>query len=144
MCIDDATYKILHASPEAIALETRGREYHSAPRGDARRMHRAFLDAALQFAEAVRQRSREHLHLWARPGELVTVIPWTADARRWIRAHGHDGKALMVRYWCEELTVRSPLDRRRRRTFGPFEATWARLETEADRVAYERRLREER
>ncbi len=152
--IDDTTYKLLRGAPATVALRTRAVEWMMACDADsldkpdpgpsvrgAERAHRAFLDAALQFAEAVRERGSEHLHLWARSGEVVQLIPLTSDARAWVRAHGIDGKVLMVKYWCEQLTVRSPRDQRRRKTFGPQEATWAKIETEAERVRYERALR---
>lgn len=151
--IDSLTYRLVKASPEAVALRTRATEWSKACDADslhapdpgrsvrsAEAAHRRFLDAAVQFAEIVRRRGREHLHLMARNGELIQFFPLTADAKSWIRDHGTDGKCYMVSFWCEELTVRSVRDRRFRRTFGPQEATWGRIESEADRVAYQRRL----
>lgn len=152
--IDDTTYKLLRRGPEAVALRTRASEWMKACDADsldkpdpgpsvrrAEKAHRAFLDAAVQFAQKVAERGREHMHLWARNGEPVILVPLSTEAKTWIREHGIDGCVLMVRYWCEELTVRSPRDRRRRRTFGPREATWMKIETEADRVRYEKALR---
>lgn len=152
--LDDMTYKILRSSPEAVALRTRSSEWHAAADADgldhsegckhqkaAERAHRVFLDAALQFAEAVRRRGSEHMHLWARPGELVQFFPMTADARKWATEHAWDKKyVLMERYWCESLTVRSPLDKRRRRTFTGLEASWGHVDRESERVRYERAL----
>jgi hypothetical protein len=47
---------------------------------------------------------------------------------------------LMESYWCESLTVRSPLDRRRKRTFTGLEATWGHVDDERERVRYARVL----
>jgi hypothetical protein len=149
--IDDVTYKLLRASPEAVALRTRAIEWKEAADKDgldhspgcrhereAERAHRRFMQAAYEYGLAVERRGREHMHLWARPGELVNFLPMTRDARNWIREHGWEGKAIMVRFWCEQLTVRSPVDRRRKRTFGPLEATWASIDSEAEKVRFER------
>jgi hypothetical protein len=151
--IDDVTYELLRASPEAIALRTRATEWREASDEDgldhspgcshereAERAHRRFMQAAYEFGLAVERRGKEHMHLWARPGELVDFMPLSREARDWIREHGWEGKAIMVRFWCERLTVQSPLDRRRRRTFGPREATWASIDSEAEKVRYERAL----
>lgn len=149
--LDDATYKLLKASPEAVALRTRALDWKEASDKDgldhsegcqharaAERAHRAFMDAALQFAEAVRRRGREHLHLWASNGDLVEFLPLCRDAAAWARAHALDKKyVLMESFLAEELTVRSPIDKRRRRTFGPQEATWAHVDDEASKVRYE-------
>lgn len=152
--IDDTTYKLLKAAPEAVALRTRAVEWMKACDADsldkpdpgpsvrhADRAHREFLDAAVQFAAAVEKRGREHMHLWAQTGEAVIFIPLSTAARAWGKAHAFEGKVFMVRYWCEQLTVRSPKDKRRRKTFGPHEATWMKIETEAERVRFERALR---
>lgn len=152
--IDDTTYKLLKASPEAVALRTRALEWKDASDKDgldhspgckhereAERAHRAFMDAALQFAEAVRRRGRDHMHLWASPGELVVFLPLTRDARRWARDLAWDKKyVLMESFLAEQLTVRSPLDKRFKRTFGPQEATWAHVDDESEKVRYERAL----
>lgn len=151
--IDDVTYKLLRASPEAVALRTRASEWIGAANRDglehapgcrhereAEQAHRRLMQAAYEYGLAVQRRGREHMHLWARPGELVDFMPLSREARAWVREHGWEGKAIMVKFWCEWLTVRSPLDRRRRRTFGPREATWASVDSEAERVRYERAL----
>lgn len=149
--IDDVTYKILKTSPEAVALRTRAIEWSDAANKDgldhspgckhereAERAHRRFLDAAFQFGEAVRRRGSEFLHLWVRTGELVDFMPLTKEARAWMREHCWERKAFMVKFWCEQLTVRSPLDKRVRRTFGPQEATWGPIDSEAEKVRFER------
>jgi len=149
--IDDVTYKLLKSCPEAVALRTRAIEWQEAAAKDgldhspgcshereAERAHRCFMQAAYEYGLAVERRGCEHMHLWARPGELVSFLPMTPDARNWIRKHGWEGKAIMVRFWGEQLTVRSPVDRRRKRTFGPREATWARIDSEAEKVRFER------
>lgn len=152
--LDDATYKLLKASPEAVALRTRSSEWHAACDQDgldhssgckheraAEHAHRAFFDAALQFAEAVRRRGSEHMHLWAHKGDFVQLLPMTREAKQWAREHAWDRQyVFMERYWCEQLTVRSPLDKRRRRTFGPLEATWAHVDDEAAKVRYAKAL----
>lgn len=150
--IDDLTYKLLRASPEAVALRTRAIEWKEASDKDgldhspgckhereAEAAHRRFFDAALQFAEAVRLCGRESMHLWARKGELVLFVPLSRDAVRWCRERAWDKRyVIMERFWCEQVTVRSPLDRRFRRTFGPLEATWAHVDDEAEKVRFER------
>ena len=151
--IDDVTYKLLKASPEAVAVRTRALEWKAASDKDgldhspgcshereAERAHRRFMQAAYEYGLAVQRRGREHMHLWARTGELVEFMPLSREARAWIREHGWEGKAIMVKFWCEQLTVQSPLDRRRKRTFGPREATWASIESEADKVRFERAM----
>jgi hypothetical protein len=151
--IDDITYKLLKASPEAVALRTRALEWKEASDKDgldhspgcsheraAERAHRRFMQAAYEYGLAVQRRGKEHMHLWARAGELIDFIPLSRGARDWIRTHGWEGKAIMVQFWCERLTVRSPLDRRRKRTFGPHEATWASITSEAEKVRYERSI----
>lgn len=151
--IDDVTYKLLKASPEAVALRTRATEWQEAASEDgldhspgcsherkAERAHRRFMQAAYEYGLAVKRRGREHMHLWAGAGELIDFMPLSREAREWIREHGWEGKAIMVRFWCERLTVRSPLDRRRKRTFGPREATWASIDSEAEKVRYERAI----
>lgn len=149
--IDDVTYKLLKASPEAVALRTRAIEWNEAADRDgldhpprcthereAERAHRRFMQAAYEYGLAVERRGREHMHLWARTGELVSFMPLCKAARDWIRAYGWEGKAVMVKFWCEHLTVQSPTDRRRKRTFSPREATWASIESEAEKVRFER------
>lgn len=151
--IDDVTYKLLRASPEAVALRTRAIEWNEAANKDgldhspgcshergAERAHRLFMQAAYEYGLAVQRRGKEHMHLWARPGELVDFIPLSRAARAWIREHGWEGKVIMVRFWCEKLTVQSPHDRRRKHMFGPREATWASIDSEAEKVRYERAI----
>jgi hypothetical protein len=152
--IDDATYELLRGSPEAIALRTRSIEWKEASDKDdlnhtpgckheraAERAHRAFFDAALQFAEAVRRRGSTYLHLWASKGDFVEFYPMTREAKQWARAHAFDKKyVFMESFVGEELTVRSPLDKRVRRTFGPQEATWGHVDSESEKVRYERAL----
>jgi hypothetical protein len=72
------------------------------------------MQAAYEYGLAVQRRGHEALHLWARSGELVDLIPLNHEARAWIHAHGWEGTAIMVQFWCEQLTVQSPLDRRRK------------------------------
>jgi hypothetical protein len=151
--IDDVTYKLLKASPEAVAVRTRAIEWKEAADKDgpdhspgcshereAARAHRRFMQAAYEYGLAVQRRGKEHMHLWARPGELVDFMPLSREAQAWIREHGWEGKAIMVQFWCERLTVRSPRDRRRKRTFGPREATWASIDSETEKVRYERAI----
>lgn len=152
--IDNLTYKLLKASPEAVALRTRALEWKEASDKDgldhspgckheraAEVAHRAFFDAALQFAEAVRRRGSESMHLWASNGDFVRLLPLTREARQWARDFAWDKKyVLMESFLAERLTVRSPLDKRRKRTFGPQEATWAHVDDESEKVRYERAL----
>ena len=152
--IDDATYKLLRTSPEAVALRTRAIEWKEASDQDgldhsegckhmraAERAHRIFFDAALQFAEAVRRCGGKHLHLWASKGDFVEIYPMTREAKQWAREHAFDKKYVFLEsFVAEELTVRSPLDKRVRRTFGPQEATWGHVDDEADKVRYARSL----
>lgn len=150
--IDSLTYKLLRGSPEAVALRTLAIEWKEASDHDgldhsegcrharaAETAHRRFLDAALQFAEAVRHRGSTHMHLWASKGDVVSFLPLTREAARWARANAWDKMyVFMESYRAERLTVRSPLDKRRRRTFGPQEATWAPVDDEAEKVRFER------
>ncbi len=152
--LDDATYKLLRASPEAVALRTRAIEWKDAVDKDgldhspgckhereAERAHRAFMDAAFQFGETARRRGREHMHLWASKGDFVLFYPLCRDAAKWARENAFDKKYVFLEsFIAEDLTVRSPLDKRRKRKFGPQEATWAHVEGEAERVRYERAI----
>lgn len=151
--LDDLTYKLLRGSPEAVALRTLAGEWSKACDADgldhspgckhqkeAERAHRRFLDAALQFVDLVRRRGSEHMHLIARPG-IIDFYPVSRAARAWGREHAVAGCVILVSFNCENLTVQSPKDLRRVITFGPRDATWGPIESEAKRVRYERALR---
>ena len=82
--IDNITYRLLKASPEAIALRTLAIQWKETSDKDgldhspgcsheraAERAHRRFMQAAYEYGCAVQRRGKEHMHLWARPGELI-------------------------------------------------------------------------
>jgi hypothetical protein len=94
------------------------------------------------FAETVRQRQSESISLTAGSwiGREVALIPWTREAKKWIREHcGKAGHATLLKWWCEKTTVRAP--DRRRKTFGPLEASWVEIVDPFEQEMYAERLK---
>lgn len=70
--------------------------------------------------------------MWASKGDFVLLYPLCREAAAFDKKY-----VFLESFIAEDLTVRPPLDKRRRRRFGPQEATWAHVEDEAEKVRYE-------